>query len=156
MRAITAMLVVLLATDISGVSQGTTPQDDALATVQTVVSANETADLERPVGTFDEAATVFFPSDHPQRASGTAEIREVFAALFKQRTGPTTITPRDVSIQLFGDVAIVSAHLRALPASPIRESTVFPRRTFVLRRVDGRWLIVHLHASNFALEPPPQ
>jgi uncharacterized protein (TIGR02246 family) len=155
-RRATAMLLMILATHTSGLSEGKTPQDEALATVQTFVKANETADLELIVSTFDEAATVFFPGDRPQRASGKAEIRGVFAELFKQRKGPITITPRDVRVQLFGDVAIVTAHLRALPASPVREPTVFPRRTFVLRRVEGRWLIVHHHASNFALEPAPQ
>jgi ketosteroid isomerase-like protein len=125
-----------LSTHCRGLSQGKTPQDDALTTVQTFVSANGTANLELIVSTFDEAATVFFPG-RPQRASGQGEIRDVFAELFKQRKGPITITPRDVSAQLFSDVAIITAHLRALPASPIREPTVFPRRTFVLRRVEG-------------------
>jgi uncharacterized protein (TIGR02246 family) len=155
-RTAVATLIVILATHSSGLSQGKTPQDDALATVQTFVRANETANLDLIVSTFDEGATVFFPGGRPQRASGKGEIREVFAELFKQRKGPITITPRDVSVQLLGDVAIVTAHLRALPASPIREPTVFPRRTFVVRRVEGRWLIVHHHASNVALEPAPQ
>jgi uncharacterized protein (TIGR02246 family) len=154
-RTFTAVLLVILATYGSVLSQGITPQDDALATVQTFVRANETANLELIVSTFDDAATVFFPGDRPQRASGKTEIREVFGELFKQRKGPITITPRDVSVQLLGDVAIVTAHLRALPATPVREPTVFPRRTFVLRRVEGRWLIVHHHASNFVLGPPP-
>lgn len=155
-RTAIATLIVIIATHGIGLSQAKTPRDDALATVQTFVRANETANLDLIVSTFDERATVFFPGGRPQRASGKGEIREVFAELFKQRKGPITITPRDVSVQLFGDVAIVTAHLRALPATPIREPTVFPRRTFVLRRVDGRWLIVHHHASNIALEPTPQ
>jgi hypothetical protein len=49
-----AMLLVILATDSSGLSQGTTSQDDALATVQTFVRANETANLELIGSTFDE------------------------------------------------------------------------------------------------------
>jgi ketosteroid isomerase-like protein len=73
--------------------------------------------------------------------------------IFKQRKGPVTITPRDVNVQLFGDVAIVTAHLQDLPPMPVREPMMFPRRTFVLRRIAGRWLIVHLHASGFPLTP---
>jgi uncharacterized protein (TIGR02246 family) len=143
----------MAATAGSALSQGTTPEDAALATVQTFVRANETANLELIVSTFDDAATVFFPGDRPQRASGKAEIREVFANLFKQRKGPITITPRDVNVQLLGEVAVVTAHLTALPTGPVREPTVFPRRTFVLQRINGRWLIVHHHASNFVLAP---
>ena len=95
----------------------------------------------------------FFSGGRAQRASGKSEIRQVFAELFKQRSGPITITPRDVNVQLFGDVAIVTAHLRALPTSPVREPTVFPRRTFVLRRVGGgRWLIVQ-HAYKRRVAP---
>lgn len=151
-----AVLFVILATCGSAASQGSTPQDDALATVQAFVRANETADLALIAGTFDDGATVFFPGERPQRASGKAEIRAVFAALFKQRKGPITITPRDVVVQLLGDVAIVTAHLGTLPALPVQAPTAFARRTFVLRRIDDQWLIVHLHASNFALVPEPR
>ena len=155
-RAATATLLMVLAMASSGLSQGKSPQDEALATVQTFVKANEMADLELIVSTFDQSATVFFPGDRPERASGKAEIRAVFADLFARRKGPITLTPRDVNVQSFGELAIVTAHLRALPPTPVRERSVFPRRTFVLRRVEGRWLIVHHHASNVVLEPAPQ
>lgn len=39
------------------------------------------------LSTFEDSATVFFPNTQPQRANGKAEIREVFAPFFKQRTG---------------------------------------------------------------------
>lgn len=152
-RTTTSMFFMILAAASSGLGQGRTPQDEAMATVETFVKANEVADLELIVGTFDQSATVFFPGDRPERASGKAEIRAAFGKIFRQRKGPITITPRDVIVQSFGDLAIITAHLRALPASPVREQTVFPRRTFVLRRVEGRWLIVHHHASNFVLQP---
>lgn len=155
-RTATAALLMIVATTSSGLSQGKVPQDDVMAPVQTFVKANETADLELIVSTFDQAATVLVPGDRPDRASGKAEIRAVFAEIFRQRKGPITITPRDVDVQRFGDLAIVTAHLAALPTNPARERTVFPRRTFVLRRVAGRWLIVHLHASNVVLEPAPR
>lgn len=155
-RTATATLLLILATTSSGFSQGTAPQDEALATVQTFIKANELADLELIMSTFDQSATAFVPGERPERASGNAEIRAVFADLFRQRKGPITLTPQDVSVQLFGNLAVVTAHLTALPTSPVRERMVFPRRTFVLRRVEGRWLIVHLHASNAVLEPAPQ
>lgn len=150
MRMAAAALLVLLSVTPS-VAQGTTPRDRIMETVQTFIRANETANLDLIVGTFDDAATVFFPSGQAQRANGKAEIREAFARLFRPRTGPITITPRDVNIQLFDAAAVVTAHLGDLPAMPIREPITFARRTFVLRQVSDRWLIVHLHASGYLL-----
>ncbi len=150
MKLATSALFVLLSMTPSP-AQSTTSRDRVMETVQTFIRANETANLELIVGTFDDAATVFFPGGQAQRANGKVEIREVFAGLFKPRTGPITITPRDVNIQVFDDSAIVTAHLGDLPPLPIRQPVTFARRTFVLRRVGDRWLIVHLHASNYLL-----
>ena len=125
----------------------------AIETVKEFVAANELADLARILDTFDDEATVFFPGGQPQRASGKAEIRAAFAQIFKRRTGPISITVRDIEVQSFDDVVVVTAHLAALPSAPALEPTVFPRRTFVLRRAGERWLIVHHHASNFTVEP---
>ena len=65
------------------------------------------------------------------------------SATFTARRGPIAITPADIDAQMYGDVAIVTAHL-------VRPSTApgTSRRTFVLRKTGDRWLIVHLHASN--------
>jgi len=139
----------------SVLAQDTTPRDRVLATVQTFIRANETANLELILGTFDDNATVFLPNTQPQRANGKAEIREVFAQAFKPRTGPITITPRNLDVQLFDDFAVVTAHSRDLPTAPILEPITFARRTFVLRQIGSRWLIVHLHASGYLLSPAP-
>jgi uncharacterized protein (TIGR02246 family) len=128
-------------------------QDNPMLTVQAFVRSNEAGDVERTLNTFDDAATVFFPGERPQLASGKATIREVFVKIFEQRKGPVTITLRDVNVQRFGNTAIVTAHLRDLPAATVQEATTFPRRTFVLQRVADRWLIVHLHASSLAVAP---
>jgi len=148
-KAVAALFVLLSMTPSS--AQEATLRDRVMETVQTFIRANETANLELIVGTFDDAATVFFPGGQAQRANGKGEIREGFAGLFKQRTGAITITPRDVNIQMFDDLAIVTAHLGDLPPTPIREPMTFARRTFVLRQAGDRWLIVHLHASNYLL-----
>ena len=137
----------------SVLAQGTTPRDRVLETVQTFIRANETANLELILGTFDDNATMFFPNTQPERADGKAEIREVFAQTFKRRTGPITITPRNVDVQLFDNFAVVTAHLRDLPTKPILEPITFARRTFVLRQIGNRWLVVHLHGSGYLLAP---
>lgn len=155
MRLLLTMLLsgVLMAPTVE--SQTTAGEDGALAVVRTFIRANETADLALIVSTFAEEATVFLPGgDAPYRLTGKPQIQAGFAAILKGRTGPITITPAAVHTQLFGDMAIVTAHLRDLPATPITEPMSFARRTFVLRREGDRWLIVHLHASNFQWNPP--
>jgi ketosteroid isomerase-like protein len=130
-------------------------EDLAVATVRTFVRANEQSDLDLIMSTFDEGATLFNPvGDRPYRLSGKAQIRQAFSEVFSRRSGPITITPRDVSVQMFGEMAIVTAHLREVPPQPIRDPISFARRTFVLRRVGDQWLIVHHHASNFQWNPP--
>jgi len=146
-QAVVAILVIL--SSAPAVAQDATVRDQVMETVRTFIRANETANLDLIVATFDDAATVFFPGGQAQRANGTAEIRSAFASLFRPRTGPIVITPRDVAVQVFGDIAIVTAHLGALPPLPTAEPTTFARRTFVLRHVGSRWLIAHLHASNY-------
>ena len=131
--------VVVVGTAAQSVSE----QDLALKTVQTFIAANERADLPLMMTTFADDATVFMPCEPAKRLSGNAAIRDAFAALFSARRGPIVITPADIDAQMYGDVAIVTAHL-------VRPSTApgTSRRTFVLRKTGDRWLIVHLHASN--------
>ena len=105
-----------------------------------------------------EDATMFFPALAPRhradRIVGRAAVLEVFHAFFaavRPRRPRLGINPHQIQVQDYGDVAIFTFHLR----SP--DST--GRRTFVWRRVDGRWLIAHLHASSLehpqSLNPPP-
>jgi ketosteroid isomerase-like protein len=98
---------------------------------------------------FDDEATVFFPrGDQPTRAEGRDEIERVFLREFEEAragaSGPPylDLRPNDLLIQEMGDIAVVSFHLILLGA--------LRRRTFVLRRRDGAWKILHLHASNIS------
>ena len=124
-------------------SQSRSDQDIAQKTVQTFIAANERADLPLLMSTFADDATVFMPGEPAKRLSGSAAIRDAFAALFAARRGPIVITPADIQMQMLGDVVIVTAHLVRPATSPGTS-----RRTFVLRKTGDRWLIVHLHASN--------
>lgn len=121
--------------------------------VQKFVRANEAADLDAIVDTFDDTATMFDPAQ-PVRSNGRPAIRESFARIFKQRRGPITISLTDVEVQTVGEVAVVTAHLRPPSPPPVATATSFGRRTFVLRRSLSEWRIVHMHASNLALTPP--
>jgi len=52
--------------------------------------------------------------------------------------------PVGTKIQLLGNVAVVTFHLKG--------EEVVSRRTLVLQKRSGKWLIVHLHASSLSLE----
>ena len=54
------------------------------------------------------------------------------------------IQPRDLTIQMFGDVAIATFHLDDRPG-------FLNRRTLVLHKTNSGWKIVHLHASEVSL-----
>lgn len=98
---------------------------------------------------FTDDATVFFPFIQvPRRATGRAEVetlfKQFFDALRKRKPAPPyqNIEPKDVHIQMLGkEAAIFTFHL------PGEEN--FNRRTLVFRKLKGKWLIAHLHASVF-------
>lgn len=148
-----ALLLTVSALTHATAGQAVTP-GGPMAVVAAFVRANEQGDIERTVGTFDDDATAFLPAAPLQRARGKAAIRDAFRRLYAQRTGAISITLADVLVQESGDTAVVTAHLGAVPAQPVAQPTTFARRTFVLRRTDARWLIVHLHASNVLVSPP--
>ena len=101
---------------------------------------------------FADDATVFFPSVKgpgfpSDRVQGTAAIARAFEAAYQRvgavaGAGSAIIRPLDLMVQRFDDFAVVTFHLGT--------DTARNRRTFVLRRIDSRWRIVHLHASSFA------
>ena len=91
-----------------------------------------------------EDATAFFPVAQAQRANGRAEIDAIFRRYVDGQKGQkTNLVPHDMTVETSGDLALVTFQV---PGG----STA--RRTFVLRRTGGRWLITHLHASNFRVQ----
>ena len=99
---------------------------------------------------FDDNATVFYPRAMPQRANGRAEFEKAFKTVFQQIRGGKTaapymdIQPKELRIQLFGDVAITTFHLDDRPG-------FLNRRTIVLNKTEKGWKIVHLHASEVSV-----
>jgi ketosteroid isomerase-like protein len=101
---------------------------------------------------FDDDATVFYPRAFPERASGRAEFEKTFKAVFEQirnrrATGPyMDLKPRDMKIQMLGNVAIATFHLDDRVG-------FINRRTIVLHKTRTGWKIVHLHASEVSVTP---
>lgn len=134
-------------------TQATT--DSALREVESAAEAfikafnNLDWDLFRD--SFADDATVFFPSASmiAGRANGRTEIETIFKPLFdsgrKQKDSPPylSIEPKEMRIKMLRDAAVVTFHLGG------KES--LGRRTVIFQKQNGRWLIVHLHASTVAL-----
>lgn len=111
--------------------------------------AFENLDIQRFIACFADDATVFFPvPEPPERVTGKEAIQQRFERVFASirstaKSGPPFqhLVPEDLSIQLMpGQTAVVSFHLR-------NEERI-ARRTLVLTKMNGQWLILHLHASN--------
>jgi hypothetical protein len=68
--------------------------------------------------------------------------RAVFEGARKQKSSSPylSIQPKEMKIQMLGEVGIVTFHLE--------DPGLFGRRTVVFHKRGGRWLIVHLHASG--------
>jgi ketosteroid isomerase-like protein len=119
------------------------------------MKASENLDLDKVVGSFAEDATMFFPmTEAPQRFDGKEAIRAHYLKVFesiRRRSASAApphqqLVPEDITWHAAGpDAAIVSFHIRG--------GQDLARRTVVLARRDGTWLVVHLHASNLPVSP---
>lgn len=134
----------------------TTRRADSTAVARTVAQflhAFNDLDWETFRGYFADDATVFLPlSNSPLRKEGRTEFESAFQGFFHSvraaGNGPPYlhIQPKDVRIQMLGDAAVVSFHLRNDGAPQVG------RRTLVMRKeANGRWKIAHLHASSAEL-----
>ena len=114
------------------------------ATLAQFLTAFAQLQLDAMLSHFAEEATAFFPVEHQRlRLNGKAAIRDAFAQVLARvrATGASglRLDAADVHVQDFGALAVVTLHLPGEHLS---------RRTFVLQRSAGRWLIVHFHGSN--------
>jgi uncharacterized protein (TIGR02246 family) len=129
------------------------PDAPVRAAVAEFIGALNAFDAERLGRTFAEDATVFFPGPPfpaariQSRATIQSAFGQLFAALRQRGTRAANLAPRGLEVQLYGDTAIATFHL-------VGQQEV-GRRTLVLRRVGGRWLIVHMHASVAPIQPRP-
>jgi hypothetical protein len=125
------------------------------AAVQTVlegfIDSLNTADVNSLARFFATDATMFFPlASLPFRLEDKQQITAAFGAFFeamrKREPGPRymNLAPEDTRVQFLGDVAVLTFHLKG--------EEMISRRTLVLRKLSGTWLIVHLHASNLQFQ----
>ena len=151
MKPRSAFVLIVLSTISIACYAG--PADSAEAEVRKTLSdfiqAFDNLEWDRFCAAFSDDATVFYPREFPSRANGRQEYERTFQKVFDRiRAGRTQgpymdIQPRDLRLQLAGDVAIVTFHLDDRPG-------FLNRRTIVLQKQPSGWKIIHLHASEVA------
>lgn len=132
-------------------------QEKVKQTVELFIKGINEMDVELVGSTFSEDATVFYPfSFTPRLLKGKSEIMakqsegfELMYQIFARQGKPVPKTlglaPADFEIQMLGNkAAVVNWH------SP--RPTHMGRRTAVLQKIKGEWLIVSHHASNMGEE----
>jgi ketosteroid isomerase-like protein len=140
-------LPVLISISLVAETKPTTAESEVRAALAQFVHAFDNLDWEGFRLAFDDDATVFYPRAHPGRATGRSEFELIFKQVFEQiRNGQTEppymdIQPKDLHVQLLGNVAIATFHLDDRPG-------FLNRRTIVLNKTKAGWKIVHLHASE--------
>ena len=140
------------------VSKASASEAEVRTTITAFLHAFEHGDIEAMEAAFAEDAVTFprvvmsslgqsdiDPADYRRVRGIDPQMRALIDAFRAGDRHPPylQLEPRDLLIQLFGDVAVVTFHL---------EGSRLARRTFVLAKTGIEWKIVHLHASNVSVE----
>lgn len=147
-RSAALFVTFLMCWQMPATALETTTEDEKAvhAALSAFVEAFNNLDWDAFESSFTEDATIFMPFGVPHRAG----LHETFVPLFEmvraRRSGPPflAISPEDLNVEVSGDWAIATFHLRGLGGRPEDE---IHRRTLVLRRQGRVWKIHHLHAS---------
>ena len=147
-RVLPGLLCFALALPALRAQDQTAPAERAVReTLAQFITAFDNLDWDGFRSAFADDATVFYPRGFPERANGRAEFEKNFKVVFehirqaKTATPFMDIQPRNLQLQIFGDIAIASFHLDD-------QIGFTNRRTIVLHRTERGWKIVHLHASE--------
>jgi len=119
--------------------------------VANFIEAFNNLEWERFRKCFADDASVFNPAvpgvTELHRLDGREKVETVFESVFaeakkgKSNAPYLDIRPAELRIQMLVNAAIVTFHFN-------RGGSSYGRRTLVFQKRDGKWLIVHLHASN--------
>ena len=150
-RVSISLFLLLLSRTTFAQQDASSPEAEVRVALTQFIHSFENLDWEGFRSAFDNDATVFYPRAFPERASGRAEFEKTFKIVFEQIRGGKTappymqIEPHGVMIQMFGDTAIATFHLDD-------RAGFLNRRTLVLHKTAAGWKIVHLHASEVAIQ----
>jgi hypothetical protein len=126
-------------------------ESSVLKVLDGVIRALDDADANSFASFFAPDATLFFPlASLPFRLEDRQQIATAFGAFFnavrREQPGPPymNLVPAGTKVQMLGRVAVVTFHFQG--------EQIVSRRTLVLEKRSGKWLIVHLHASNLQVQ----
>lgn len=128
-------------------TENRTDTDAILATLDELHTAIGAGDAARALETCAPDTVVF--SLAPPLVSGTGSREGDVAALagwIASFEAPPRLAHRDPTVHVDGDVAFVHA-LTSMTGTKGGEFTLWCRSTFGLRRIGGRWLVLHQHQS---------
>ena len=149
-RFVSAILCVLIFPSLLAQTKSSHEQEEVRQALANFVVAFDNLNWETFRLAFSDDATVFYPRGFPERADGRPEFEKTFKVVFEQIRGNKTkppymdIQPKDMRIQMFGNVAIATFHLDD-------RAGFLNRRTIVLNKTGDGWKIVHLHASEVSV-----
>lgn len=115
------------------------------------VAAHADRDVERLFALYGEAPVMYTLAPPLQQGADTEYgTREGVARWFATFDGPVQLEYHDPVVAADGDVAFVHtlARMTATPAGAAESFSFWFRSTFGLRRIEGRWRIVHRHEST--------
>jgi len=124
---------------------------DVRAAVAATFSAWNKGDAESFNSNFMPAVHGFFLDDGALiKGRGTVEdMRKSFASGFKPN-----VVPRDITIQLYGNTAVIAAYLDGTVTTPEKKMFTGPWRFTETRILDGgQWKTVQWHFSRLVPQP---
>jgi ketosteroid isomerase-like protein len=149
-RSASLLILISLVSAHAYASPAETAEAEVRNALADFIQAFDNLDWDRFRAAFSDDATAFYPREFSHRADGRQEFEKAFRNVFDRiRAGRTQapymdIQPRDLHLQIAGNVAIVSFHLDDRPG-------FLNRRTIVLQKQTSGWKIIHLHASEVAM-----
>lgn len=144
-------LFILMALGVQAQYDAFHKKADSIAVLKQLngfVEAFRDLDMERFESYFADEVTVFFPPSAmvPNRVDGKAKVMDIFRVFFqkakklKLHAPYLTISPKKMQLVIFQNIVIATFELD--------DTDSIGRRTIVLQKTNGKFLIIHLHASK--------
>jgi len=152
---IVLMLILTLFSSLAVTAS--TEEEEVLALGSKFEQAFETGDLETFEELFwhDERLTVFYPDpDTALRMDGWSQfqgyLKRMFYYVSQLPPGMVNFEIRQPLINVMEDVAIVTSYWILTMPTPEGGMVVSQGRdTLVCKKIEGKWVIIHVHASVF-------
>lgn len=129
---------------MNSTTSSTSDRAEIEAVFQKLARAHADHDADAIVEAYAPDAVIF---DLAPPLSRRGMNRDSVAAWLASWDGPIRIDARDVALTVEGDLAFVSALNRMSGRQGGEDQDMWYRTTMCLRRMSGRWRMVHDHAS---------